>query len=288
MNKVYIIGYYGYSNAGDDAMLLGICTELTRRNIEHTNYTSGDSLTKILSNIIHSDIVALGGGTHLRNWGKGWLKQGLRIILLACFVRLLGKQFHMWNVGIDGEKWEWLARRVSNFISIRDKETFDSCVLASWPEPSQKDKKIIGINITPLDTIYHNNYNKDVASWGLLLFRISMWLSTRPNWTVRFVSLNCHPKYSDNLIEDDIFASILRGYLHGHEVEFIAYNNPQQAFLSIAECTIFLGMRYHSVVFSYIAGGIYVKLSSYPSTANFHYIPVKEAIRLAREGIKTE
>lgn len=254
MKKVYIMGYYGYQNAGDDAMLLGLCDELNRQRVPFRFYFKGDGLCKVLRNITQADIVTIGGGTHLRDWGKGWLLQSLRIVCLGLFVKLIGKQFHMWNVGIDGDFWLWIMKKICNFISIRDEETFDNAMLINW-QCENKKQKIVGVNITPVNKIYYGREHDDMFMQFQLLRNIERWLGDNPGWRLRVVSFNNNTKYKD---------------INATNVENIEYDgDPIHTLNKVAECSVFISMRYHSAVFAYMAKVPCVVIDVYPSTSKF-------------------
>lgn len=292
MKKIYVIGYYGFQNAGDDAMLMGICDELNRRKVPFKFYFKGDSIWKVIKNVVEADIIAVGGGTHLRNWGKGWLWQGLRIVLIGIIARLMDKQFHMWNVGIDGARWEWIMRKVCNFISIRDHETFDSAILMNYEVPNNTRFNIIGVNITPVNRIYFNNPYIDDMIFDQVCIVLHHLLRNRPEWMIRFVSLNSNSKYSDEINIDDSTVKMLEASFGDRIVEFIPYkDNVIDTINTIAECSEFISMRYHGKVLAFTAG-VPIKdigIKSYPSTAGFkNSISIEQARELARKGIKTE
>lgn len=259
--KVFIIGYYGHHNVGDDAMLSGLMKELETREVEAIDVLyNGDSFPSILERLLRADIVALGGGTHLRNWGRGSLKQGLRVIGIGMVSRLLGKRFYMWNVGIDGKGWEWLARRMANFLTIRDKDTADSAVLIEVP-PVQK-QKVIGINLTPVHDIYYGDRLADCKLMSRIVSEVKSWLEVHPTWQVKFFSFNNHGKYSDEKINLDAACLFPRA-------TFQSYIPAEQILNEIAKCSLFIGMRYHACVFAYMAGVPFVAYNTYPSVEQF-------------------
>lgn len=258
-NKVFVVGYYGYGSTGDDAMLLGLLPMLRYYDVEHSR--KGISAGDFIKQVLKADIVVLGGGTHLRNWGRGSFLQSMRIILFACFVRLIGKRFCMVNVGIDGKGWEWLARKVSDTVTIRDKDSFDSSILLNHNLIPKKE--ILGISLVPVYKLYYGNSTMDKKMVVLLCCSISKWLKNHPRWIARFISFN-------GVDGDDDLSRFAASLIP--DAEFIPWQDDVQSTINaVGECGAFIGMRYHSCMFAYMMNVPLQIIRSYPSCANFAY-----------------
>ncbi len=205
--RLFVVGYFGYHNIGDDAMYNGFISYIHEKyygnvgkdyDLQIKVMKNGDSLKRCIKRLIWANKIVLCGGTHLRNWGKRWLLQSARIICLAIITRMLRKGFYMINVGIDGSCWEKIAYSIATAISSRDVDSFDSAVLI--PFTPQKQERVIGVNLTPVNAIYYNN---PIEDWVFLLElreALDYWLEDNPDWQVKFFSFNDNTKYSDEKI----------------------------------------------------------------------------------------
>lgn len=262
--RIFVLGYYGYKNTGDDAIAEGVGTELAYRGFDFSIHHSNDPNITISRHFRKADVVVIPGGTHLRNWGKGWLWQSSRMLLFGCLCRLLGKKFYMCNVGIDGSFWEWAARRIANKVTIRDRETFDSAALMNFDLSGVERKKIIGVNLTPVNRIYYGNGQQDWRIATMIYLAISTWLEKHPDWTARCISFNGNSNYSD-----DYLNRAVAGALDGDFVPW--YSNLNLTLTEIAECSVMIGMRYHACVFTALAGIPLLSIESYPSVRDFSW-----------------
>jgi polysaccharide pyruvyl transferase WcaK-like protein len=255
LDKIYVIGYYGYGSLGDDAMRIGLLKILETRDYKNIRcHLNGQGY---LRNFLWSDIVVLGGGTHLRDWGKGWLKQSTRIGALGLLTRLCGKKFCMLNVGIDGEVLEIMADNISNVVTIRDEDSFDSSVVIDYFVKPKK--KILGVSLAPVYKQYFDNNVNDERLATNLGKEIDRWLKINEGWKVRFFNFNHDDesinKYCSTLLD---------------KAEFSYYINDVELVLSeISECSAFIGMRYHACQFAYKTQTPLMVINSYPSCRKF-------------------
>lgn len=288
--RYYIVGYYGYMNAGDDAILEGITTELTQRGVNYRYYYKGMKAFKVIKDILWANVVVLGGGTHFRNWGRKWIFQGLRIVLLMTLIRILNKQFHMWNVGIEGKGWEALSK-LANYVSLRDHVTMDSALLIDYKPLTEKPQEfVIGVNLTPHNYIYYGRHSRDYAIWKAVFESIINSFKGL-KCTIRFFSLNGDNHYSDECIfHSNTFKYLLASLGSNFKIEYSCYNGDlKQLIAKISECKVMIGMRYHSLVLAYLANIPIAKVEgSYKSTLEFNgdRMLLDKAKELARSGIK--
>lgn len=260
--KIFVFGYYGYKNTGDDAMKLAVVSELKNRGHEVVSYYKGDSLRKTLSNFLKAEIVAIGGGTHLRNWGKGWWFCSGRVLFLGIVSRLLGKRFNMINVGSGGKRLDFLASVISSKVTQRDTETMDSAVLLDF-KPLPKEK-ILGINLQSMSSIYYDDYELDEKMLISVCKSVNEWKRSHPDWKVRFVSFNGNDYYPDDEICYRASLLVPGSYLY-------TYNPDVREVLSeMSSLSAFAGMRYHSLVFAYMTNTPFVAIYTYPRCKSFN------------------
>lgn len=146
MGKILISGYYGFSNAGDEAMLTAIVTSLKEQDpqVELTVISGHPEITARLHPVkaIHrfdllgicramagTDLLLSGGGSLLQNvTSRLSLYYYLSIIALGA---LLGKKIMLFAQGIgpiQGKFSRWLTRLVcqkADLITVRDDGSLD-------------------------------------------------------------------------------------------------------------------------------------------------------------------
>jgi hypothetical protein len=92
---------------------------------------------------------------------------------------------------------------------------------------------------------------------------INKWHIWYPGWQVVFISYNDGKKYSD----DDICrraARLVKGSVaYTWQTDVIKYIETVSSF------RVFVGMRYHSLVFAYMTGTPFVAIESYPRCGSF-------------------
>lgn len=260
--KVFIFGYYGFKNTGDDAMGLAISKEIKKRFFEVISYHRGDGLWKTIKNFLWADTVVIGGGSHLRNWGKKWWYCSSRVLLLGILCRFLFKGFSMVDVGSGGKRLDWIAERIAHALTIRDKKYMDSALLLNFnPRPK---KKILGINLQSMSSIYYDDYALDDRVMKSVCKSINEWKVTHPDWDVRFISFNAH-----NYFPDDEICFKASQLVEGSKV--YSYNpDVIQVIEEMSELSAFAGMRYHSLVFAYMTNTPFVAIQTYPRCKNFN------------------
>jgi hypothetical protein len=260
--KVFVFGYYGYNNTGDDAMALAIANELRKRKIDFNLYQRGQGIVTTICHFMRSNVILIGGGSHLRNWGKGWWFCSGRVLFLGIVSRLLFKKFKMVNVGSGGVRLDWLAKVISNKVTIRDKETMDSAVLLEYkPRPKEK---VLGINLQSISSIYYDDYKTDEDLLQAVCQLVKAWWKLKPDWEVSFISFNGNDYYPDDAI---CFSASLR--VSGSK--FYRYNEDVTAVLSeMSRYKAFVGMRYHSLVFAYITNTPFIAIQTYPRCKFFN------------------
>ncbi len=144
--KIVISGYYGFNNAGDEAILLAMLTSM-RRLLPQADFTiiSGNPvntamthevesihrfhLWKILSKMKDCDVFVSGGGSLLQDVTS---KRSLFYYLgLICLAKLLGRPVMLYAQGvgpITSSFMRWLTGKVLkrvDFITVRDGESFE-------------------------------------------------------------------------------------------------------------------------------------------------------------------
>lgn len=142
--KIVISGYYGFNNAGDEAMLTAILQALRKTFINpditvisgnpkftadslHVNAVPRFSISKIFSSIFRADLIISGGGSLLQDV-TSWKSMiyYLSIIVLGVFFR---KKVFLYSQGIGPVRYRIIRiilKHVLNHvdaITVRDKES---------------------------------------------------------------------------------------------------------------------------------------------------------------------
>ena len=144
MSRIVISGYYGFANAGDEAMLAAIIGSLRQKEpaVEITVISGRPEQTgtkhqvlsvhrfnpwKIIQALHHSDLLLSGGGSLLQDVTS---KQSLLYYLAIIFLgRILGKKVMLFAQGIGPIKaaWlRWLTKLVCNrvdMLTVRDQDS---------------------------------------------------------------------------------------------------------------------------------------------------------------------
>ena len=283
-----IVGYYGFQNNGDDAMLLGLLDELA----EDITVIHGDALSinlkgvrsvewtllNLVKETIRTDKVIIGGGTMLRDWGQGKLLQSLKVLAYAFAVRLLGKKLYLINIGHDSSKNPYkllhtAVFKLANRVSFRD-DYFDLSALIK-DIPQAKESKTLAVMLTPNWSIYYAQPDKDGTVECGVAEAVTEWLKGDPERKVKCISLNGHPRHSDNWINKELSVLI------GDRAEFVPYSpNPMDTLNHLSECCGAIGMRYHACVFSFLVGIPLIYIRTKPYCDKFysqisHWLPIE-------------
>jgi len=178
-DQIFIFGYYGWKNVGDDAMLYALLQELHTLNpkvrfavlsLEPAVVPSGIEIKFVRPSplvvgweILWSSALVIGGGAHLFDYGskRRALQMKLRILLLALYSRLLGKKVYLLSNGLGpfstmcGRCLTRLICQLAHYISVRDEASYR--FLALWGLTSKASLAFdISALIEPLNEISSN------------------------------------------------------------------------------------------------------------------------------------
>jgi polysaccharide pyruvyl transferase WcaK-like protein len=152
----FILGYFGWFNAGDDAIGLSIITELSKKCPDASfSFTSNDryyldnfkeikipcnlkmigfKASNILYEIAKSDYFIIAGGTHFHDEGKskyGRFKVLLAFAILSCYAKVVNKPPMLFGHGIGPLSSIWSRSLVkvilynSKIAYVRDKDSVE-------------------------------------------------------------------------------------------------------------------------------------------------------------------
>lgn len=290
--KIFMFGYYGWKNTGDDAMIYALIQEFFRKNhLSEFVVVSEDSLEipketenfvrfiennpfVILKEILSSSVVLWGGGTFMydhTNTGRQFVNL-MMILFLVVFSRLLQKRVYLLGIGVEplttkiGKFLSKSICRLSGFVSVRDSTSLN--ILESLGLNGVKSSFDLSALLEPRKC--HNKTGNKILGVSILPF-FSIY-HNNPEKDMLMVNeiANALKKWiladKKNVIyiftfkgrskEDDVqITKILEDKLNQDDrVKLIPYKkDPLDSFTLISCCDAFIGMRYHSCVFAYLS-----------------------------------
>jgi polysaccharide pyruvyl transferase WcaK-like protein len=230
--------------------------------------------------IMRSRIFIMGGGTQIYDYGAKIkrIKIMSEMFVLLIWAKIFCKKIYLLGIGIEPFSTWWgklLSKKIcglADFISVRDNTSyyildslnldnkavlsFDLAALLpySFKDLNKSlakgnDRRILGISILPFFEIYHNNKEKDRILVNEIAKGLNDWLNKNEHNFIHLFVFKGESRTNDVMITET-----LRNQLMPSErVKYIAYNpNPIEMMHEVAECHLFVGMRYHSCIFSYL------------------------------------
>ena len=296
MTKHFVYGYFGWHNTGDDAMLYAWLDRMAKddealilarkpsyvpqdKKVKWINY----SLPKVALSILKANRFVISGGTHLSDYGmpRRILIILGRIYLLSLYARILGKGVIFDNIGIVCRKWwsELIIKATCNLahhITVRDKTslatlnkmgihaTYDDDLtrgLLKYVATHNTNKHIIGVSVTPLNTIYHHDRLADLKIALELAHRIDSLLSSNEYDEAHLIVFKGESK------DDDVeYTHLLYSMLKMRaKAVIIPYSpNPLAHFQDVADCELILAMRFHACYYAHLVKIPFYSLSEHP------------------------
>lgn len=277
MKKVFLCGYYGFKNIGDEALLITISKiikessdeielEALSYNVKYTESMFGikgfsrKSLVRLIIKIFQSDYIVFGGGSLLQDvTSSKSLLYYLGIIFCGKIcnkpVALIGNGFGPVNKPLNKFLVHHILNSV-NFITVRDKESFDEL-----KQLGVKTKIIVSADITFSISDWENTDTIDFFKKEKLVgISVRPW-NNEDNYTLEIA------KFADSIIDrgyevvfipmqypidKNISLDILRKMEKKASVLENEYT-PNEIIKIISNLYILVGMRLHSLIFSTIA-----------------------------------
>lgn len=233
---------------------------------------------RILHEILSSSIFIVGGGTQIHDKGvapKKYIRL-VKLFLLVLAAKISLNKIYFMGIGIEPletGKGRILAKyilKLADHISVRDNSSsdnmkslgikpnnisFDLAALLLLYSKSNNEKNsqniyLLGISIMPFFEIYLNDKNKDLILIKELAKALKCWLDLDPKNKIQLFT------FKGKSIDDDCeITNRLKEELNDSDrVSIIPYiDNPMAVLFKISQCGLFIGMRYHSCLFAFLA-----------------------------------
>jgi len=154
--QIFIFGYYGWKNVGDDMMLYGLLQKFGNKNpgvtfailsqnpvivptkVKNRIVFVTPSIFRVLKEILRSYAFVIGGGTHLFEYGNKIkiFKIQLRLFLIVLYAKILRKKVYIVGNSLGpfqsglGELLPKVICNIADYISVRDKASYK--LLVNW------------------------------------------------------------------------------------------------------------------------------------------------------------
>jgi len=292
----FVLGYFGFGNAGDDSIGRATVQQIHRVTEDadisivsaNEKFESGCnvrlidfSLSAITVEIWRADNLILTGGSHFHDEQSRLtsLKIHLFYLLVVSVARILSANVHALGHGIgplsrtSSRVLTSLTLRLTETVTVRDPEsrdiaqsigvdarlTFDHAALLKTNE-SEPSTKRLGVSVTPAFRKYHDSPERDD--------RLVTDLATVLDDTIedgQWNGVTIFAFHNGDANGDVSLSEQLCQRMEAGEVTVETYDNDPVAFLSsISSMDAFLGMKYHSLVFSYLTDVPVASISYHP------------------------
>lgn len=270
MKKIFIFGYYGFNNLGDDASLHSIIQQIRSVNpnvqiyvltykSKHTsrmynvNGISRNHYYSIINSIIKSDIIISGGGTLLQDiTSKRSLIYYLMIILIS---KLLRKKVIFFSNGFGPiQSNKYLTKKICNIV--------DEIILRDSDSKEMMKSLKITNNIKITSDVTFLLKNKDLKPIkNKIAISLRTWKKCNDNFyheIAKFVNYLIANEYEVVfvLMEKDLdmiaVNKIMENVQIKSKIEIIESEDYVVVFNKIAESYILIGMRLHAGIFALI------------------------------------
>ena len=245
------------------------------QNMNRIKFVNPDILS-ILKEIRLSSLFLMGGGTHIYDKGKKYERYKILIeimILITC-AKLFNNKIYLLNIGIEpinsyfGKLIAKIILELADFISVRDSDSFkiiknlnskidvvlafDLAALLDLPVGTNaihETIKTLGISILPFFEIYRGDPSKDILMVDVISKSLNKWLCEDQNRLIYLFVFKDKLRYDDVAITNNLRKKLVPS----NRVHVIPYDpDPIKPLKRVSQCDAFIGMRYHSCMYSYL------------------------------------
>ncbi len=277
--KILISGYYGFGNAGDEAVLKALKSGFFAHRVK---VLTNRSWTKTFFEILNTDVLVSGGGTLFQNkTSRRSLFYYLTIILLA---KLLKKRVVIFGQGFGPLKGFFsrlitkLILNQTNLITLRDRISFNEihklgvkkppvCLTADPTGMLQVPKPRVGAGILHAEKIDFKKHLVGVILRPLppektkIMAEAIKWLRGKHRLTPVFIPFQPTQDLefcSEVMHQADISSKLI-----------LRYSKPLELLSVFSQLDLVIGMRLHSLIFALLNKVPMLGLSYDPKVASF-------------------
>lgn len=284
--QILVIGYYGWKNTGDDAMLYALLNKLqdqfrgatfnvtaasepfVPQGVDVNQVPPGPTPAFFLA-FLRASIIILGGGTHFFDYGRK-LPRILRLaqlFLLTLAGRLTGKGVYFLGVGVERPRYWWsrffirntcrLATRIfvrdSSSLGVLEEMGADGVLSADLSfyleyEGTKSERGLLGISAMPYFRIYSDDDEGDGAIVEAFRSAVLRWLELSPENRVRLFVFNGRPPHDDREISMRIAEMVNDERVTIHDYR----EDPAETLKNVGSCGAFIAMKFHAAIFAYL------------------------------------
>lgn len=290
MKKVFLTGYYGKCNAGDDALAY-VCIDqlgslagnkyclqvLSDVPVSHSgNATiSYADLTKRftrLRSFISSDVIVFGGGGIFQDYLKTGLvdlREKHRLVKIA---KILGRKIAFLGISVgpivtsEGLALTSKILNAANLITVRDQQSYD--FLANTLKNTKNLEKTFDLAVLLGESESLKNIAREPKTLGISLMPVSRsnlfkdqqkLLSNLGKTLTMLIDTHGYKlrmiEFSKNSGDSEIMEQLASVVGREQYVTRVPYDkNPVNVAMQVAQCSHYLAMRLHSAIFAYMCG----------------------------------
>lgn len=279
------------------------------------------SFSVLMKDLLWANILLFGGGSqiHIHKNTKRYSKNLIAFYLIIMLAKFIGKKIVFMGIGVGPLSTyisKMIARKIfekADFINVRDEYSMrcirniniikkenkqniikgiDLALLLSLEVDLIKKEyddevRVIGCSLLPYFRLYEKSPEFDYKMISVIGKTIREWLSKDIKREFNIFVFHGSSREGDAFITDNLIRIIDRP----QQVKRIDYcPDPRETLLKLHKCDVFIGMRYHSLVFSYIAKLPMLVIAYHPKCeafANEIGLP-KEAILSMRDVLYEE
>jgi len=313
--RVLVLGYYGFGNAGDDAIGTAAVQHLERESThdkilatvgpmslfeQKNTETIPYSLRSIFTAAASVDRLVLTGGTHFHTRGK--FSDRIQVfsfyILLVFWAKLWRTRVDMVAHGIGpikGVLFRYITAtvlRLVDTVSVRDPQSqetldslrwldtaetvlgFDLAPLLDAPTEDERtevrkpelDGLTVGVSLTPAYEKYYDTPERDER----LVRKVAEAIGASGDASHRIERVVIFVLHTGEFNDDVSMSAKLEAELEEYTTELRPYRNDPASFIdSMEDVDRFIGMKYHSLVFSFLQEIPTLAIAYHPKCRSF-------------------
>lgn len=288
--SVLLLGHCGRGNCGDDAMVYALL-EVLGHIWPETYFTVTAPLKipipqalrgrlkriplrrgVILKYMLQAEVIIYSGGTFIQDRvaKRRYNMLLVDILCLSVLARVFGKKIHLVGIGLGPLK-TWYGRTIarlifdiSHSISVRDSQSyrgiaslkcrklpilgFDLVTLLDFQLSNRGENPTVGVSLLPFGAVYGKSSQSDEVLVKTVARGLLDWLDLDQHLIVRCFAFST--KQTEN---DIVMAQALAQELPPNRVKVIA-GDWSMILREVMNCTHFIAMRFHAILFAFMAG----------------------------------